>query len=191
MLFSLVYFLVGRVTPSFAGIGTLVVLQLVNGYGEETGWRGFAVPHLRLRHGPPAASLILAIPWAIWHIPTFWLDTGMRGFPPFVIPAFLVGLAAGSIVLTWMAEGSGSILIVALWHAALNLGAATDAAAGSVAAITTTMVIFWAVRVVHLWREAPHGGASHGGDGIRTVDAGRHRLVHDRVHASSLLRQRA
>ncbi|HTG46865.1 MAG TPA: CPBP family intramembrane glutamic endopeptidase [Actinomycetota bacterium] len=141
--------------PALGGIGTLVILLLVNGYGEETGWRGFAVPHLRERHGPLAASLLLAIPWALWHLPTLWLDTGMRGFEPFMLPAFLLSLAAGSIVLTWLAEGSGSILIVALWHTALNLGSATDAAAGGVAVLTSVVVIVWAVRVIRGWRGNP------------------------------------
>ena len=162
-------------TPALAGIGTLVIVLVVNGYGEETGWRGFAVPQLRRRHGPLAASLLLAIPWSIWHLPTIWLDTGMRGFEPFMLPAFVVGLAAGSIVLTWMSEGSGSILIVALWHTMLNLGSATDAAAGFVAALTTTVVIVWAVRIVRRWRDAEPGSPHTSAAAAASVDAAKRR----------------
>jgi membrane protease YdiL (CAAX protease family) len=142
--------------PDSTVLGTFTLCFLINGYGEETGWRGYAIPRLRERHDPLTASLLLAIPWAAWHIPTFFLDTGMRGFSPFLLPGFLVGMAAGSIVLTWMVEGSRSILVVALWHAALNMGSATDAAS-SVAVLTTALVIVWAIRIARGWYAAETG----------------------------------
>jgi membrane protease YdiL (CAAX protease family) len=70
--------------PGLPALGWLAVLALalvVNGYGEETGWRGFAWPRLRQRHTLAGAALLLAVPWALWHLPTFWLDTGLGGFP--------------------------------------------------------------------------------------------------------------
>jgi uncharacterized protein len=52
-------------------------------------------------------------------------------------------------VLTSLYNGTGgSILAVAVWHACYNLAAATTAADGIIAAITTTCVIFWAVSLV-------------------------------------------
>lgn len=104
------------------------------------------------RRYPLGTSLIVAIPWAIWHAPLFWLDTWMRGFQPLMVPGFLVGLAAGSIVLTWLVEGSASILVVALCHTMLNIGTATDAAPDALAAVTSMLIIVWAALIVHRWR---------------------------------------
>jgi hypothetical protein len=42
----------------------------------------------------------------------------------------------------------GSILVVALWHATYNLASGTTAADGTVAAVATAAVIFWAVSLI-------------------------------------------
>ena len=42
---------------------------------EEIGWRGFALPRLEQRYGPMAASLLLGIIWAFWHMPV-WFTRG-------------------------------------------------------------------------------------------------------------------
>lgn len=41
------------------------------GWGEETGWRGFALPRLQKSHSAFAATFILSIFWALWHLPLF------------------------------------------------------------------------------------------------------------------------
>jgi hypothetical protein len=62
-----------------AGFGALLAMVLViNGYGEEVGWRGFAWSRLRERHSMAGAAALLGLVWAGWHLPVFWLDTGMR-----------------------------------------------------------------------------------------------------------------
>src|SRR5579864_3008761 len=40
-------------------------------WGEETGWRGFALPRLLTLHSPLTAALILGVIWGIWHTPAF------------------------------------------------------------------------------------------------------------------------
>jgi membrane protease YdiL (CAAX protease family) len=67
------------------------------GLGEEPGWRGFALPRLQERHTPFVASLIIAPIWALWHLPL----TGNE-FPLAVIPAFLISLAGGTLIQTWL-----------------------------------------------------------------------------------------
>jgi membrane protease YdiL (CAAX protease family) len=44
-------------------------ILLFIGLGEESGWRGFALPELQRKRSPLFASLILAPVWAIWHLP--------------------------------------------------------------------------------------------------------------------------
>ncbi|HZD79648.1 MAG TPA: CPBP family intramembrane glutamic endopeptidase, partial [Actinomycetota bacterium] len=47
------------------------IVFVVNGLGEETGWRGFALPRLQQRFGPLGGTLVLAVIWAAWHVPLF------------------------------------------------------------------------------------------------------------------------
>jgi membrane protease YdiL (CAAX protease family) len=165
----LIFFLVGAAAraaagygwPSLAGLGrfggvpwsgipvVFLALFLANSMGEETGWRGFATPGLQRTRGPIAASLILAVFWATWHVPTFFVIQTYKDLGPAFIPGFFLGMAAGAIVLTWLYNASGSsILIVSLWHAFLNLGSGTQAAKGSLSAFVSTMIVLWAVLIV-------------------------------------------
>ena len=41
--------------------------------GEEIGWRGYLLPRLSGRVGLPAASLIVGVIWACWHLPFFFI----------------------------------------------------------------------------------------------------------------------
>jgi membrane protease YdiL (CAAX protease family) len=129
--------------------GVVAVAFLVNGLGEETGWRGFAVERLLVRFDLRTTALIIAPMWALWHLPLFWIDESFRAFGPFGIVGWAVGLTAGSLVLAWMYRGSGhSILIVAGWHTAFNLTSATAATGDVVAPVTSTIVIVAAVWVL-------------------------------------------
>jgi membrane protease YdiL (CAAX protease family) len=105
------------------------------------------------------------VPWAIWHVPTIFLDTGMRGFPVVMLPAFFVGMAAGAVVLGWLYEHArSSILIVALWHAFLNMGSATTGSEGLIQMAVTTFVIVWAVDILQRERarDRPSSAGSRG-----------------------------
>jgi membrane protease YdiL (CAAX protease family) len=131
------------------------MVLVVNGFGEEVGWRGVAWPRLRERHTIAGAALLLTVPWAIWHLPAFWLATGLADLPLAAVPGWLVGLGAGAVVLGWLYERARcSILIVALFHASLNMASATDGTAGLPAAVVTAAVIFAAVAIL---RRQPGG----------------------------------
>jgi uncharacterized protein len=93
-----------------------VVLLLTDGFGEETGWRGFALPRLLARTGPLPASLLLGVVWAAWHLPLFW-TVGNRNYGgSFLI--MLVSLPAMSVLYTWLFQHTaGSTLIAILFHA--------------------------------------------------------------------------
>ena len=122
----------------------LMFLALIplNGFSEEVGWRGFALPRLQRRRSALAAAVLLAIPWALWHLPTFRVLESYRGIEPAMLPGFFLGLACGSIVLAWIYNGSGgSLLLVALYHGGLNLMTATLAARDTLAAVVSTCVM--------------------------------------------------
>jgi uncharacterized protein len=137
-------------------LGVAFMVTLVNGFGEETGWRGYALPQLQRRFGPVAASMIIAVLWAGWHIPQFLFIESYKDFSAAMLPVFVVGLTCGAIVWTWLYNHTRSILAVAVWHGIYNATGATKAAtAGSgviAAAMWTFMVLFAVVLLaVEFW----------------------------------------
>jgi len=143
--------------PAIGAAGVWLV-AVVAGLGEETGWRGFALPQLQRRYGPLAASLIIVPMWALWHAPLFAVLASYRDFGPMQYPGFVFGLACGSVVLTWLYNRSGSsILIVAVWHGTFNMvGGATAASEGTIAAVVSTAVMIQAIVLIALELWARH-----------------------------------
>jgi len=128
------------------GIGlTFVLILVVNGFGEETGWRGFLVDRLLTRHSLFTTSLLVAVAWGVWHLPLFFLLDSFRGMGVAVV-GWALGLLCGSVVLTWLYARSGrSIPVVALWHTSFNFASGTVLMDGAPAAVTSTVVILAAV----------------------------------------------
>lgn len=130
--------------PSTSPLAMWALLVLANGLGEETGWRGFALPRLERRHSPLAATTLLWLAWATWHLPTLWLLESYRGLGAAGVAGFFVSLYFGAILLTWLYHRSGnSVLALALWHGSFNLATATMAARGTVAAWVSMAVLTW------------------------------------------------
>jgi membrane protease YdiL (CAAX protease family) len=132
-----------------AGIWIVVYVLLLNGFGEEIGWRGFLAERLLATHSVGRTALLVWPIWALWHLPLFWVTTNfmeLRG--PGAI-GWVVGIGFGSVMLTWLYDrASHSILVVALWHTAYNFTTATEASAGTTAALVTAAVILGSVVVM-------------------------------------------
>lgn len=137
------------------GLWAWALWLIANGWGEELGWRGFALPRLQRTHSALTSSFLLSLAWAGWHLPAFfyvpsYVTMGLR-----VLPGFFVGILAGAIVLTWLYNSShGSVLAVVLWHASFNFVSGSPNAGGFAAAVTSTLVILWAVVIVWRYRGA-------------------------------------
>lgn len=131
------------------GLAALPMWVLTFGIGEETGWRGFALPRLQAKRSPLSATIILWGFWVLWHLPLFFYS-----YEASIIPGFLIGLLAGSIVFTWLYNCTGgSILMVAVWHGAFNFTTACSSCkTGIPAAVISTLVMVWAVIMVMLFK---------------------------------------
>lgn len=109
---------VGALVPVSAAVPLLLSQLVLHLLTEEMGWRGFALPRLRAVLGPLSASLVLGPIWAAWHIPTFLLSDSRQSYP---FPGFVLQVLAITVIMTWIFDRThGSVLIAALFHAAMN-----------------------------------------------------------------------
>jgi uncharacterized protein len=91
---------------------------LVFPFGEEIGWRGFALPRLRRQIGPLAASVAIGGIWTAWHIPMLTL----QGVPPALYCVFVPYMVGGSVLFTWIyGRTRGSLLLAVLTHVGAHL----------------------------------------------------------------------
>lgn len=109
--------------PGSAGPGawySILLVSVAYGLGEEPGWRGFMLPRLLQRHGPGAATLLVAAAWAGWHLPFFFYRYDFAG--PATVLGFVVSMMAGAFWLTFLfLRTGGSVPAVAAWHVGWNV----------------------------------------------------------------------
>lgn len=92
--------LVAKEFPEFNFVIFLAYNLLFFGFGEEVGWRGFALPRLRDRHNALWASLIVTLFWALWHWPLFPYRPGYTDIDIGGSFGWMFSLATGSVLLT-------------------------------------------------------------------------------------------
>ena len=101
---------------------TLVLVSLflfVSIWGEEIGWRGFALPKLQGEYHPIWASLILGAIWAVWHLPLFFTEGSVHAQMGF--PFFFLATLGYSILYSWIYNGTGeSVFMMCMLHAVNN-----------------------------------------------------------------------
>lgn len=111
--------------PPARALATVAVLSLLANPWEEVGWRGFALRRLQTRWHPLLATLAVGSLWAAWHLPIFFVATGpiaMAGIPALPWTAYIL---AHSFVVTWLFNSTRqSVLVVALFHVAMNIAGA-------------------------------------------------------------------
>jgi membrane protease YdiL (CAAX protease family) len=91
----------------------ILCIPFIGGAWEEPGWRGYALPRLLMSRTPMAASLVLGVIWAVWHIPLFL--TGDQHWSDLVLVIFV------SVVFTWLFQNAlQSVLITMVLHATNN-----------------------------------------------------------------------
>jgi len=90
-------------------------------WGEETGWRGFALPRLLELMSPLAAALVLGAIWVVWHAPAFFVS-GLSQFGLNFVWFFAGGVCL-SILMAWIYVNANHNYLVAgfIPHAVSNL----------------------------------------------------------------------
>ena len=112
-------------------LASYLTVALVGGGNEEPGWRGFALPRLQERYAPASATLILGVLWAFWHLPLLPVDpatlhglTWLRELGPTVLLQIL-NIVGFAFLLTWIYNGTDSVLLALLAHAGINTANST------------------------------------------------------------------
>jgi uncharacterized protein len=135
--------------PKFSALGFLAYNIVTFGFGEEVGWRGFALPRLQTRHSALGASVLLTLGWALWHVPLFFYRPGYTSMGAAGVAGWFFSLLTGAILLTWLYnESRGSILVVAVFHATVDVAFTSGIASPSVVNIAGALITCWGIIVL-------------------------------------------
>ncbi len=91
-------------------------------FGEEIGWRGFALPVLQAKFSPLKSSFIVGLMWAVWHIPAFIVADIFESYAHLLLAllGFVILCMVLSILFTWVVNSSGgSTFMAVLMHSSI------------------------------------------------------------------------
>jgi uncharacterized protein len=87
---------------------------------EEPGWRGFLLDRLQSKLSPLSASLLVWLPWALWHGPVDYYRPVRFSLVEEILLR-VVTMIPTTIILTWFYNRSGrSIQTAVIFHACMN-----------------------------------------------------------------------
>ena len=127
----------------------LLPIFLLTNFGEEIGWRGYALPKLQDRMSPLGAALLLGVIWGAFH----WVALAANADAPLAYMAVsTLQLVAVSVILTFVFNGSReSVPVVALMHATYDtvaIGMAPLVETGMpLMAFSLTAIVTWVIAV--------------------------------------------
>lgn len=141
--------------PQF-NILTFFIYNLVFfGFGEEVGWRGFALPRLQLRFNALVSGIVLTLFWALWHWPLFFYRPGYTAMELPGIIGWIFSLLIGSILLTWLYNSTrGSILVCAVFHATIDIAFTADIADKQVINYVGFLITLWGIATILFFKPA-------------------------------------
>jgi membrane protease YdiL (CAAX protease family) len=110
--------------PISMTLGMVIALSLFNGFVEELGWTGFAIPRMYRRYGVFASGLSVGLLWGAWHFMSNFgfSDSSSEEIPLFLfMPVVLLSfLPPYRVLMTWIYDHTESLLLAMLMHASLN-----------------------------------------------------------------------
>jgi membrane protease YdiL (CAAX protease family) len=96
----------------------LFVIFFVSALGEELGWSGYATDPMQVRRNALAASLVLGMVWAIYHL--VGLAQAHRSVE--WIAWWSLGTVAARVIIVWLYNNTGSsVFIASLFHTTINV----------------------------------------------------------------------
>ena len=103
----------------FLSIPFLFSLFFLGAVAEETGYMGYAIDPMQERFGALLASILIGIPWAVWHYPSII----QQGHNLTWIAWATLGTVAVRVLIVWIYNNTGNSLFACiLFHTLMNLG---------------------------------------------------------------------
>ncbi len=155
--------------PGMSLIEIILLVFVTNGYGEEVGWRGFALEKWLPKYGKFGATIRVAALWIFWHTPLFWLNRSMAALIGPMLVGWIIALVSGAFLMAYLYLVNGrSLFVVALWQAAYNMVVAPPGGAGAPAAVVSTVVMGWGLWIGFSWWKAGNNSEEErGGTKVR------------------------
>jgi CAAX amino terminal protease family. len=123
------------------------------GLGEETGWRGFVLPHLQNKYNALKSSIIVTVFWALWHLPVFFYDNGFMDMNIGEIFGWFFSLLTGSILLTWIYNSSkASVLACAVFHTTINIAFSADFIDNLTVMLMGVFITLWGILTIRFFK---------------------------------------
>lgn len=95
-------------------LGHLLLQLFMVGILEETGWRGWMLPHLFKKYNLAKATMILAPVWCLWHLPKLLGPLAVSG------PFLIISLAASVILSFLWFQYQRNLFLLAIAHGSVN-----------------------------------------------------------------------
>lgn len=136
---------------------------------EELGWTGFAVPRLRSSRGILATGLFAGLLWGLWHLPMNLWSSGTeagRLAPDRFLHSVLFSLGilpAFRVLMVWVYDRTGSLLVAWFMHASLTAGNVVLVPQAS----GTPLVIWSLLMAAALWGVVAAVAAARPGELVR------------------------
>jgi uncharacterized protein len=104
-----------------------IAIGLPVGILEELGWTGFAIPRMRLRYGVLTTGLFVRVLWQAWHLLQGYWSSGVTSgeislalwLSTWLLGALVGYLVAFRVLMVWVYEHTGSLLVAMLMHTSL------------------------------------------------------------------------
>lgn len=142
--------LIGLVIVKF-----LYQLFFFNATGEETGWRGFALPRLQARTSPLIAALVIAFFWVPWHFFVWQAEGRSVMTMGFWVETYISHILF-SVLIVWICNrAKGSILVAGITHAATNTVQAFIQMPGNLLILTLSVAALALIIVDRMWQKVP------------------------------------
>jgi uncharacterized protein len=149
----------------------LVLLIVFYNVAEEVGWTGFLQARLQERHGPLKACVIVTVPFALFHLPS-WMVEFELGLAQLHLALALTGVfgishLTGRVIIMWLYNNTNySVLLVGIFHSSFNVTTSAFGpfiptemsfliAAGVVAVAAVLLVVFTRGRLSYKPESAP------------------------------------
>jgi uncharacterized protein len=126
-----------RKVPIYLGI-LMIPVMIVGGGLEEIGWRGILQPYLETFNSFFTSTIIVAVIWAIWHLP-LWFIRGTSQFRTSFL-MFAVAVLGIAFSLAVIRRTTNNVFMCILFHSCINSFSGVFMLQQDLSTIITTVV---------------------------------------------------